>query len=260
MKYKVGDKVRIRKDLEVGKLYGSCFFEEEMQNLAGKIARITEVNKRDYCIASCDYYWTDEMFENDEDTKVQTMKHKVGDKVRIRKDLERGWNYGNYCVVPQMQNLGGKITRIAKVFKEDGCYRIDSCSYNWTDEMFEDAGTEVHEMNKHVVIDVDGNKVVARCDNKEGIARCHPDDDFGFYIGAKLALERLEKAEKPYGWLRDGVIYFVPDVCRKELYDGCMYVADDCDKRAIRRGIAFKTEEEAIACAKKMLVAIKKEA
>lgn len=126
-------------------------------------------------------------------------------------------------------------------------------------EKFEDVDMEVQGMNKHVVIDVDGNKVVARCGDKKGVARCHPDDDFDFYIGAKLALERLEKAEKPYGWLRDGVIYFVPDVCRKELYDGCMYVADDWDKRAMERGIVFQTKEEAIACAKKMLAAVKRE-
>lgn len=235
------------------------FFEEEMQNLAGKIARITEVNKRDYCIASCDYYWTDEMFENDEDTKVQTMKHKVGDKVRIRKDLERGWNYGNYCVVPQMQNLGGKITRIAKVFKEDRCYRIKSYPYNWTDEMFEAKDMEVQEMHKSVIINVVENKVVARCDDKEGIARCHPDDAFDFYVGAKLALERLEEAEKPYGWLRKGTVYYVPELLHRELYAPLVYEADDRDKLYMERGIVFQTEEEAIECAKKMLAAVKQE-
>lgn len=45
MKYKVGDKVRIRKDLENGKVYGGCRFTEIMQNLCGKIARITEVHE-----------------------------------------------------------------------------------------------------------------------------------------------------------------------------------------------------------------------
>lgn len=39
MKYKVGDRVRIRKDLEYGQLYGGGLFFE--QNLVGEIACIT---------------------------------------------------------------------------------------------------------------------------------------------------------------------------------------------------------------------------
>ena len=36
MKYKVGDKVRVRKDLEVGKRYGSDIFVPDMKKYAGK--------------------------------------------------------------------------------------------------------------------------------------------------------------------------------------------------------------------------------
>lgn len=36
MKYKVGDKVRIRKDLKVGNIYGGCLFASLMQNVAGE--------------------------------------------------------------------------------------------------------------------------------------------------------------------------------------------------------------------------------
>lgn len=61
--------------------------------------------------------------------------------------------------------------------------------------MFEDKDMEVQGMNKRVVINVEGNKVVARCGDKEGVARCHQDDTFDFFVGAKLALERLEEAE-----------------------------------------------------------------
>ena len=114
-------------------------------------------------------------------------------------------------------------------------------------------------MIKCVVIDVDGNKVVARCGDKEGAARCHPDDDFDFYTGAKLALERLEEAEKPYAWLELGASYYVPRPTVSDLYNTVTYTADDYDKRVMKRGIVFKTPEEAIECARKMLAAVKKE-
>lgn len=117
-------------------------------------------------------------------------------------------------------------------------------------------------MNKHVVIYVDGNKVVARCGDKEGVARCHPDDDFDFYTGAKLALERLEEAEKPYGWLKEGVTYYAPTVTAyndDSSYSLYTYDNDLLDKRNMEHGIVFKTKEEAIACAKMMLAAVKQE-
>ena len=43
MRYKVGDKVRVRKDLEVGKKYGECMTVERMENLKGKIVTIKEI-------------------------------------------------------------------------------------------------------------------------------------------------------------------------------------------------------------------------
>ena len=183
------------------------------------------------------------------------MKYKVGDKVRIRKDLKIGSVYGTCCVTPEMHNLGGAIVRITEANEYSGEYRIDSFGCYWTDEMFE----EVRKMNKHVVIYVDGNKVVARCGDKEGIARCHPDDDFDFYTGAKIALERLKEAEKPYAWLKEGVKYYIPQTIYTDLYDCYWYSADDFDKTLMKRGIVFKTKEDAIECAKKMLAAVKQE-
>lgn len=187
------------------------------------------------------------------------MKYKVGDKVKIRKDLEVGQAYGSCLFKREMKNLCGEIARIIEVHEHYGDYCVASSSFYWTDEMFEDDDTEVPKMNKCVVIDVDGNKVVARCGDKEGVARCHPDDDFDFYIGAKIALERLEDAEKPYGWLKEGMRYYVPEILYRKLYDNYVYGADDGDKLYIERGVVFRTKEEAIACAKKILAAVKQE-
>jgi hypothetical protein len=187
------------------------------------------------------------------------MKYKVGDKVKIRKNLEIGRVYGNYYVTQRMHDLGGAIVRIAKVFKDDGCYRIDSCSLNWTDEMFE--GKKKMNDNGNIYIRIKGNQVIAihAETGKKGVARCHPDDDFDFYVGAKIALERLEEIEEPYRWLKVGMSYYIPNIGSNTLYAKYPYNADRWARMYMERGIVFQTKEEAIACAKKMLAAVKQE-
>lgn len=187
------------------------------------------------------------------------MKYKVGDMVRIRKDLVVGDLYGSCLFVEGMQNLCGEIARITEVHEHIRDYCIASSHLYWTDEMFEDVDTEVQGMNKRVVIYDDENEVIAYCGDKVGVARCHPDDKFDFYTGAKLALERLEEAENPYAWLKERVEYYIPDVTDNDLYEIYSYEGDGWDRMYMERGIVFKTKEEAIECAKKMLAAVKQE-
>lgn len=67
-KYKVGDKVRVRSDLKLGRRYlmedeetGDSFVEP-MDNLLGKVVTIKEIATK-YRIEEMTYNWTDEMFE-----------------------------------------------------------------------------------------------------------------------------------------------------------------------------------------------------
>jgi len=68
-KYKVGDKVRVRSDLERHKFYSmkdgmlKNSVVDDMFKLRGKIVTIKEFSFGQYCIEECGYYWTDEMFE-----------------------------------------------------------------------------------------------------------------------------------------------------------------------------------------------------
>ena len=65
MKYKDGDKVRVRSDLYDDRVYGGYDFSEEMESYKGKIVTIIS-NGRDYYEIEEDdtkYAWTDEMFE-----------------------------------------------------------------------------------------------------------------------------------------------------------------------------------------------------
>ena len=43
MKYKVGDKVRIRSDLKVGERYGDEFFTKNMGKFKGKVVTIIDI-------------------------------------------------------------------------------------------------------------------------------------------------------------------------------------------------------------------------
>lgn len=63
MKYKVGDKVKVRSDLRVGKDYGEHVFVHDMFKFEGKIVTIESVRERGYRIEEDPYWWTDEMFE-----------------------------------------------------------------------------------------------------------------------------------------------------------------------------------------------------
>ena len=68
MKYKVGDKVIIRRDLEIGGIYGSEAFNKNMEQFKGKLVTIIDVgyiDKTSYTIKEDDmsFFWTDEMIE-----------------------------------------------------------------------------------------------------------------------------------------------------------------------------------------------------
>lgn len=61
------------------------------------------------------------------------MRYKVGDKVRVMRDLETAVMYGVLCATYEM--LKEKIVTIKSV--HDGYYKVVEDDYKWTDEMFE---------------------------------------------------------------------------------------------------------------------------
>jgi hypothetical protein len=65
MKYKVGDKVRVRGDLKENTRYGGEIFACDMTEYLGKTVEITKVLDDVYCIKGTEreWHWTSEMFE-----------------------------------------------------------------------------------------------------------------------------------------------------------------------------------------------------
>lgn len=68
MKYKIGDKVKIREDLVIDKEYGNQFFVNFMEEYKGKIVTIKNIvknnNKEFYILDEYGWNWTDEMLED----------------------------------------------------------------------------------------------------------------------------------------------------------------------------------------------------
>ena len=73
MKYKVGDKVKVREDLEIGKTYGKLTFSVQMREYKGQIVTIETADDDGYQIEEdeLNWYWTDEMLE---DVKEELLK------------------------------------------------------------------------------------------------------------------------------------------------------------------------------------------
>ena len=92
MKYKVGDKVKIREDLVVGKQYGVDIFVKSMKAYKGDTAIITSIDDNTYCIDidSNNWHWTDEMFEDyTEDAEKSDTVMTVKDLLN-KTDVEKG--------------------------------------------------------------------------------------------------------------------------------------------------------------------------
>lgn len=76
MKYKVGDKVRVRSDLKENTRYGEQIFSPDMRPFLGKIVEISEILIEDsYHIKETEggygWFWTDEMFEPVEEMSAE---------------------------------------------------------------------------------------------------------------------------------------------------------------------------------------------
>jgi hypothetical protein len=82
MKYKVGDKVRVRNDLVVNKTYGDgVWFRSDMARYKSQIVTISKVGDCFYNIKEdrCCWSWIDEMFEDVLENNVGEIKARTVD-------------------------------------------------------------------------------------------------------------------------------------------------------------------------------------
>lgn len=96
MNYKVGDKVRVRKDLVVDRDYGGVDFIDDMVQFKGKIVTIKRADIKFYCIEGDkgEFAWTDEMLEP---VVTNWDKVKEGAKEALEKMNVNNWNNNIFC-------------------------------------------------------------------------------------------------------------------------------------------------------------------
>lgn len=134
------------------------------------------------------------------------MKFKVGDKVRVKKDLVIGNWYGKDTFSSGMKDSLGGVFEVEKIVGYG--YNL-SCSdiHIYTDEMLEPVDDAIPEK---LVIYRNSNKTIAKYykGNKTVTAesKCAPEDEFDFEYGAKLAMDRaiekMKEEEIGYSWVR----------------------------------------------------------
>ena len=134
------------------------------------------------------------------------MKYKIGDKVRVRDDIEVYKRYKmdgsekSAWIIPKMLKFQGKILTITEIDRY-GMYSVneDNGCWSWADEMFSGLVTD----RLKVVITTDGKTTTAKMYEgkkllKTAASKCITGDTFDFAIGAKLALERVTEKEMKF--------------------------------------------------------------
>lgn len=144
MKYKVGDKVRVREDLKVEEYYGGIFFEDEMASFCGQMVTICEIIHGYYEIEEdCgDFVWTDEMFEPLE-SENPTDKTNVSEEwVLCKDDTESHANATeaavdvNCLLEAKFKEAVGKIT--PDELKEILLKKVEEAVKNMSDDVVQD--------------------------------------------------------------------------------------------------------------------------
>lgn len=130
MPYEFGDRVIIKKDNVIGEIIKVEHDEDDYEKLL-------------YCVmypfknTSSHWYYREEELE-----LAPPLRYKVGDTVRIRRDLESGTRFGFHNVTKGMCSYAGTVCTIQSVHKDYYDLGMNNSCYAWTEEMFEPVVTE----------------------------------------------------------------------------------------------------------------------
>ena len=123
MQYKVGDKVRVRKDLKPGNFYGKDYYISSMDKFKDKECVITNMDDTSYRINNSEFWWTDEMLEPvNERTLLEYALEKLG---MTKEELEDEMNRDEEDItfVEKCMNNKNEIREYCKKFNSacNGC-------------------------------------------------------------------------------------------------------------------------------------------
>ena len=114
-KFKIGDKVKLRDGLEVGRDYGGITFLRDMKDLQGKELTIDRISRQGkYILKEGRFYYSEEMLEKVNDTddllefalsklnmtkeelEEEYEKNKIGEQI-VEDVIKRCEDFENYC-------------------------------------------------------------------------------------------------------------------------------------------------------------------
>ena len=143
MKYKVGDMVRVRKDLVVNNEYNGVIYISSMDEFKDEKCVITNIRNQRYQINNFGYWWSEEMFESIDDDLLEYALEKLGmtkgelenEMNRDEEDItfvEKCMNNKNeireYCKKFNSTCNGCEVKRFKDKYKDKFKYQIDiSC-------------------------------------------------------------------------------------------------------------------------------------
>ncbi len=127
MKYKVGDKVRVRKDLEIGKTYDDLTFNRAMETFKGRTLTIKSLDITFYKLEEDEFKfsWSESMLEAVKATKYITIKEKT-----LKKYQDKAKKNFELFVETALknENLKGQIETYEKVLgvKQENDLKVDT--------------------------------------------------------------------------------------------------------------------------------------
>ena len=122
MKYKVGDKVRVKKDLEPGNFYGRAYYSSDMNKFKAMECVVTNIYDGTYNINNSEYGFTDEMLEPVDDLLEYALKKLGMTKQEIQGEMDR--DKEDIAFIKKCMNDKKEVRKYCHRF-ELGC--CDSC-------------------------------------------------------------------------------------------------------------------------------------
>ena len=135
MKYKVGDKVRVKQTLNSGQNYGGALANDAMASKSGEFVTIEEVLDNGYHIKEDIWYWTDEMLEP---VSTDKPKFKVGDRVKVKNGVYSHILYD------------GKRFEIKRYDNNDGTYLCTDIDVGYSAWLVEEALEPAYQEDGYV--------------------------------------------------------------------------------------------------------------
>lgn len=167
MKYKVGDKVRIREDLVMDDNYGGSVAVDDMTDMGGSVVTIERVGEvHGYYIKEDpdEYCWTDEMFEPVEEELT------AEEAIKIQAEMCRGimckdcaidkLRYDSHCECAEYRSKNpDKVLEILKQWKKDHEKKEIEVELAYVVRVIEDTGKVKRCVYEEDVTEEKGEKI-----------------------------------------------------------------------------------------------------